>query len=352
MARLNVLVTGVGGGGVGNQVMKALRMAETYYRIIGTDMSSISKGLYEVDRGYVVPPAHDESYVDRILEICTKEDIRALACGSEQELSKISDNRERFKGILLLINTPEAIRICMDKWDTYLFLKRNGFDTPKSVLPKVDMIGCWVIQALKCPVIVKPSRSSFGSSNVFLAQDKEEIDFFVKYIGRQGFIPMVQEYVGDCDNEYTVGVLTDIDDGRLIGSIAIKRHIMSGLSNRIKIKNKYSPEHGDILAVSSGISQGRVDDYPDVRMVCEKVALALGSKGAMNIQCRKVGDKVFPFEINPRFSGTTSLRAMVGYNEPDILIRRSILKENIQSVSYKHGIIVRGLSEKYIAPLD
>jgi carbamoyl-phosphate synthase large subunit len=57
------------------------------------------------------------------------------------------------------------------------------------------------------------------------------------------------------------------------------------------------------------------------------------------------------FEINPRFSGTTSLRAMVGFNEPDLLIRRHVLQEKIEPhFKYGSGIIVRGLSELLINP--
>ena len=103
--------------------------------------------------------------------------------------------------------------------------------------------------------------------------------------------------------------------------------------------------------ISSGYSQGIIDEFPEVRKRCEEIALKLGVKGPVNIQCRKVGEKVYPFEINPRFSGTTSIRALVGYNEPDILIRKHILREVITGIHYKKGIVVRGLSEFYI-PFD
>lgn len=77
-------------------------------------------------------------------------------------------------------------------------------------------------------------------------------------------------------------------------------------------------------------------------------AKEMASRGPLNIQCRKVEEKVYPFEINPRFSGTTSLRALVGYNEPDILVRKHVLREEITSIDYKKGVITRGLSELYI----
>ena len=54
-------------------------------------------------------------------------------------------------------------------------------------------------------------------------------------------------------------------------------------------------------------------------------------------------------EINPRFSGTTSLRAMVGFNEPDVLIRKHVLGETIEpSFDYREGVIMRGLEETFI----
>jgi carbamoyl-phosphate synthase large subunit len=64
---------------------------------------------------------------------------------------------------------------------------------------------------------------------------------------------------------------------------------------------------------------------------------------------RFVNGKVVVFEINPRYSGTSSFRAMVGYNEPDILIRKYLLNEPIEPhFDYKEGVILRGLDEVFI----
>jgi carbamoyl-phosphate synthase large subunit len=72
----------------------------------------------------------------------------------------------------------------------------------------------------------------------------------------------------------------------------------------------------------------------------------MGARGPLNIQCRVVDGEVKVFEINPRFSGTTSIRAMTGYNEPDVLIRRHLLGETIQPrFPYRDALILRGLTE-------
>jgi len=345
---VNVLITGIGGGGCGQQVLKAIRYSSIPYKIFGVDMSPISLGLYEVDEGYVVPQANNENYIPTLLNFCKEKNIQALIPGSDPELKVISKHREEFRniGVLLLINPPEVIDVCMDKWRTINFLQSNGFHIPQSSfiesdkeISKVDFF----------PVIVKPATSGGGSHNVYLAQDKEELYFFCKYLLKQDILPLVQEYIGTPEGEYTVGILLTLD-GQLINSIAIKRLILGGLSNKIRTRNRTEKRHlSDILAVSSGISQGIVDDYGDVRKECEKIALKLGAGGAINIQCRYWNGKVYTFEINPRFSGTTSLRAMVGYNEPDILIRHHILGESIiKNFQYTKGYIIRGLYEKYI----
>jgi len=339
---ITVLITGVGGGGVGEQVMKSLRLCGDHYRIIGTDMTKFSIGLYKADTMYLLPPAKDEHYVDKLLEVCGKEKAQVLVPGSEPELRTISEQRQRFseQGILLLINSQEVIDRCMNKWKTHQWLVENGFKSPDSCLP--DETGTLGIEL---PAIVKPAIGGGGSFNCYMAQDGNELLFFLDYIRKQGIVPMVQRYTGAADSEYTVGVLTDMVSKELLGSIALRREITSGLSNRMRI-----PTHDGkaTLVVSSGISQGEFRDYPQVRQECERIALALGSRGPLNIQCRVYEGEVYVFEINPRLSGTTYLRALAGRNDPDILIRRHLLGDNAPLTKYTEGLALRGLTEKVI----
>jgi len=353
---ITVLVTGVGGGGHGRQVLKALRMSQQGYRIVGTDMTAMSMGLYEVDRAAIVPGATDPDYVMALLDLCKCEGVKVLITGSEPELLAVAKHRDEFlsAGVLPLINTPHCLDVCMDKHKTLDFLSNCGLPTPW--YQQADTKYPLHIPAYRFPVIVKPSVSSGGSAHVYLAQNNEELSFFVRYVQRQGLSPVVQQYIGSYDQEYTVGVLTDLHDGSLIGSIALRRYNLSGLSNRMRVykspSNRYDSgsgnRSGEPYVISSGISQGEVQDFPEVRDVCEQIAIKLGSKGPMNFQCRKDNDRVYVFEINPRFSGTTGMRALLGFNEPDILIRRSLLNEKDIKVEYKKGVVLRGLEERYI----
>lgn len=143
-----------------------------------------------------------------------------------------------------------------------------------------------------------------------------------------------------------VGVLTDLE-GQLIGSIALKREVSGNLSTAMQIKDR-RPNAQDLLTISSGVSQGFVGDYPIVRKYAEKIAQALGSHGPLNIQCRKTAKGVFVMEINPRFSGTSSIRALLGFNEPDILIRKYLLGQKPGKITYKKGLVLREFRMKHI----
>jgi carbamoyl-phosphate synthase large subunit len=349
---VRVMVTGVGGGSHGEQILKALRLAETGYHVVGSDLSPYSSGLAKVDEPCLMPPASDPEYVDTLLRVCRMREVEVLFHGSEPELKAISAARDRFAeaGIFVPINPPEVIDTCLDKVATMKRLRELGFTVPEfAAVGSVEEA-----EAFEClPAVLKPSVGGGGSANLFLVQTREELAACAGQLlaGFDEFI--AQEYVGRPEDEYTVGVLSDMD-GKVINSIAIRRQIMSALSNRIKVRNRSGrDELGPVLAISSGVSQGEVVAASEITERCEAIAAALGATGSCNIQCRVVDGEVYPFEINPRFSGTTSLRAMVGYNEPDVLVRKHLLGEEIEPhFTYRHGVIVRSLEETMIGEID
>lgn len=348
MEPVTVLVTAVGGGGLGEQLIKALRLASTPYRIIGTDMSAFSKGLAEVDQAERVPPARDADFVPTLLDLCRRHGARAVLCGSEAEIAVLDQHREQFAaaGLFLPIQPGAVLDTCLDKVKTAAFLAAHGFHTPAYA----RITSRQELDAFPhLPAVVKPSRGGGGSANLFLAQTRDELIFFGDYLLRQYQEFIVQEYVGTPQTEFTAGVLLDME-GHLWNSIAVRRNILTALSNRLREPNRTGRAGlGPVLAISNGVSQGEIGPFPEVCAECERIALALGARGAINIQCRVDSGRVYVFEINPRFSGTTSLRAMVGYNEPDLLIRRHVLGQEIAPrFSYRSGTILRGLSETFL----
>jgi carbamoyl-phosphate synthase large subunit len=346
-----VLVTGVGGAAVGNQVLKALRLAERKYRFVAADANQQNLKLARAGTGYVVPPASDPHYFDTILEICNKERVQIVVPGSEPESKLLIRFREKLRrsGILLLTNDARVIDLCMDKMATYQFLTDHGFPAPRSVL--VESEADLRVPA-GYPLIVKPARDSGGSKNVFIAQKEDELLFFARYLLRYTHAVLIQEYVGTPEEEYTVGVLSGFD-GELLGSVALRRFLCDALSTRLAAPNFTGrSDLGDELVVSSGFSHGTIQDFGEIRRKCEEIAVALGSRGPLNIQCRVANGVLFPFELNPRFSGSTSLRALTGFNEPDLLIRRELRGEKCPRPRFKEGVILRSLKENWMGTPD
>lgn len=345
--QLTVLVTAIGGGGVGEQILKALRLAGGY-RIVGADLRPRTAQFAFVDEPVLLPPAAHQDYVDALLTVCRKLDVNAVFPGSEPELRVMSESRARLEvaGLFLPINPERVIRIGMDKLATADFLQAHGFKPPRSErateledLATVD----WF------PVVVKPVVASGGSRDCYVAQTPRQLELIAEYLLAGGAEIMVQEYVGRADDEYTVGILHDMD-GEFINSIGIRRLLQGQLHQRVSVRNITGRrELGDILVISSGVSHGQVDRYPEVTGPCERIALELGVRGAVNVQCRLVDREVRVFEINPRLSGTTSIRAMVGYNEPDILLRRHLLGEKIEPrFPYRSALVMRSVSEHIV----
>lgn len=345
-----MLITAIGGGGFGDQILKALRLAAAgKYQIFGTDISPACPQAGEVEGFHVLPPADDPAYLQELLCLCSDWKVQALFPGCEPELKKISGERAAFyrQGIFMAMNTEALIQICMDKEALGCRLKEMGFSVPKSIpasdAKEVARLG-WF------PVVVKPARYGGGSSNVFLAQSSQELRALLGYLQLSQNLGdfMIQEYTGVPTEEYTVGILHS-PQGELIHSIAIRRQLRGGLHVRTVTPNRTTRNDlGAHLVISSGISHGEVGDFPEVRRQCEVVAQALGSRGPLNIQCRLVRGKIDIFEINPRFSGTTSLRALVGLNEPDLFLKQHLLGGAADKPqSYSYGNIYRRIVETF-----
>ena len=323
LAKIPVLVTGVGGGGVGEGIVKALRLCCNSYHIIATDLDGNAPLLFQVDKGYIIPPANNPDYVDTLRTVCKENGVIILIPGSESELRVLSHHREAFSedGIILLINPPQVISVGDDKWATYLFLREHGLESPLSTLEEDDS-EFWAKAAF--PVVVKPRRGH-ASQNVFVVRDRQELLAILNYLRARDLSPLMQEYIGSPAEEYTVGVVSS-REGEIMASIAMKRLLKGGFSQFVL-----------------------VDEYPEARLFAETIAMKLGARGPLNIQCRRTDTGYSVLEINPRFSGTTPIRAAVGLNEVDILIRNFLYGEKPQTVQYRTRVVgMRLLHELYV----
>ena len=206
--KINVLITAIGGGGFGEQILKALRMADDQrYQIYGADSNPYC-AQFSLTAGHsVLPSAGSTNYLEELLRLCHNFKIDALFPGCEPELKLISDYREEIesRGIFLPINPSDVIERCMDKSRTFQMLEEKGFEVPffLAVTRPSDLELVEVF-----PVVVKPAIGGGGSANVFVAQDMAELKALSSYLdlGGRSTEFLIQEYVGTPGRVYCRGV--------------------------------------------------------------------------------------------------------------------------------------------------
>lgn len=347
-----VLITAVGGIGNGEQILKALNLAPTgRYQLIAADIRKDVPQFGLAQEAVTLPPASSKEYLDALQAVCRHFGVRAVFHGSVAEMLVFSRNLEMIRswGVLPMINDPALINLCAHKHKLGSRLTDLGFEPPASI--EISRDSTTSMDGLQFPLIIKPTLESGGSRGIHIARNARELELIRDLTGVAEHI-VVQEYVGRPDREFTVGVLHDFN-GAYIATSVLRRDLSNLLGVSFKVKNTSGrDELGPDLVVSSGISAGEFGDWPEIAKACRKMAEALGSRGPLNFQCRVDDKGVRVFEINPRFSGTTSLRAMADVNEPDLMLRLHILGESIpRGLTPRPIRIVRSLLENEVADL-
>lgn len=300
----HVMVAGIAGASLGTEIAKSLRLAGGY-RILGCDISPLAYGHFDkhFDATFTVDA---EDYTASVVQLCTEQGASVLIPGGERPAQILGQASSEFaaRGIQVAQNDPAVVALASDK--ARCFERLQALDLPCPETRELQDPGD--AGRVPLPCIIKPSVDSGGSSFVFFARSAREAELYAAYLLANGIMPVAQAYISEEGGEFTVGVLSR-PDGSVAGSIALRRVFHNKLSVSAR---------GPDFLISSGYSQGRIEDFPQVRATCERIALALGSRGPLNIQGRVGADGNFvPFEINPRFSASTYLRALAGFGEID-----------------------------------
>lgn len=332
---MKVMIAGIGGASLGTEIYKSLQLAGGY-EVYGCDISPRAYGLYEPGfaKTYCL---NRENYVENVISACADAGARWLIPGGEQPMILLGASVVRLAnaGIELVANTPEVIALFSDKDATFKKLAKNDIAIPRTIAVNqsedIDFVGL--------PCIIKPATGSGGSAAVFFAITVDEAMIYAEFIRRNGAQPIAQEYVDIQEGEFTIGVLS-LPNRQVVGSIALRRELSAKLSIAY---------HGRGGLISSGYSQGYIDKYPDLCRQAEHIAKVIGSSGPINVQGRVRDGVLLPFEINPRFSASTYLRAMAGFNEVDMLIRHSISGKTPVRGILKPGWYLRSLTEQYVS---
>jgi carbamoyl-phosphate synthase large subunit len=327
---LNALVLGVGGN-VSQSIQKALTLASVPTRVVAACISADAPGLYVADRAYISPLAADADFGPWLHDVCEREQIDVVLSGSEQVLERLAaaapSLRER-TGAIAIVSPPDVLETGRDKLLTCRWLEGAGLPLPGYADFSDPTAVAELVRSCGFPLVAKP-RFGKGSDSVLIVRDERHLDAVAAaaqmVLGREPGELLLQQHLGSEADEFTVGCFCD-RDGAVRGTIVMRRTLNAGTTVTAEL-----------------------GAFPDLARVASSIVAALRPLGPCNVQLRVHEGSPVPFEINPRFSGTTALRARMGFNEVDAALRHFVLDEPVPELrGDSSGIALRYWNELYV----
>ena len=248
------------------------------------------------DGFFNVPRVDNENYINSILELCTKKQIKIVIPTIDTELLVLSESKELFLlyNIQLVVSDFDFISKCRDKRQTNILFKDLKIDIPNAINKMNPSF----------PLFIKPYDGSL-SKDIYLIKCSEELTdsllnnpklMFMEYINRKDF------------HEYTIDAYYD------------KNSDLKCLVPRRRIEVR-----------GGEISKGKTEKLEFYKILKDKLSFIKGAKGCLTIQffIGKETDEIIGIEINPRFGGGFPLSYASGANYPEYIILEYIMNEPI-----------------------
>lgn len=133
MSRIQV---GGAGGAPSNNFIRSLRESGRGDYIIGTSCVPSDLFLAQTDIKYVVPPATETDYPDKIISLLKRVKPDFLHLQNDFEVRAISRMRDRITdlGVKLYLPSADTIENCVDKQKSYAIWHASGIRVPETVL--------------------------------------------------------------------------------------------------------------------------------------------------------------------------------------------------------------------------
>lgn len=176
--------------------------------IIATDLQPTAPALYFADKQYLVPRINDPKYIDRVLEICRKEQVKAITTLIDPEIEVLAKNRQRFldEGILPLCPSADTAHLCFDKYALFEHLRDHGIRTVLTYDTLAHFEEGYHKGEIAFPVFIKP-RTGSGSVGIHKVENMQELKAYFDE-GKYDYI--IQEFMDceDCDADVYIDTIS------------------------------------------------------------------------------------------------------------------------------------------------
>jgi carbamoyl-phosphate synthase large subunit len=293
MRDLKVYVSGVSGV-VGYGIVRNLKRAYPNTIVYGTALDHFNIGAQIVDFFSICPRSDSESYISWLSEFIETNRIDFAIPGIDVDMNCWNLNRDVFSdaGCIPVLNDSKLIQLTENKFKFFLEVNQYQFahTIPTRDSGTFDEL-CQLFGASQFIAKPKVGFAKKGFREISSKSDFEELTLE----NPDGLI--FQPNLYSDGYEYTSSVFGD-GKGGFSSIISLHRRLAGeGYSNYACSVNE--------MNLSSAIL-----DYCNV----------FKPIGPTNFQFMVKTEKLYLLEINPRFSSSTSMRAVLGYNESKMAI--------------------------------
>lgn len=304
---MNVLLTSVGRRAYMVKYFKEAIGEDGAVHVCNSDNKSIA--FKYADKKVVSPLIYDENYIPFLVGYCKENRIDIIISLFDIDLLILAKHKNEFRevGTSVIVSDPEIIEICNDKWLTYEFLMKNGFNVPKSFLKIDDVIQNIKEGVLTYPIVVKP-RYGCGSISVTIAYDEEDLIYLTKkankeinssYLKYESAVTEDKVIYQECLNgqEYGADIINDLN----------------GETQNVIVRKK--------IAMRSGETDiAELVDEPVIKGTLEQLGTVTKHIANMDCDVFLVDGKAYILEMNARFGGGYPFSHMGGCNLPQAIV--------------------------------
>ena len=277
-------------------------------KVIGADMQLSAPALSVADVKEQVPAVYAHDDIDRVLDICRRNDVAAIICLNDLELPILAANSERFaaEGILPIVSPTEIIDICFDKYRTARYVESLGLSTPATYINLAEAKEALAAGRLAFPLVLKPRWGS-GSIGIEFVNNLEELSevyaMLLKKVKKsilatastgEEYILIQQKIEGQ---EYGMDVMNDL----------------AGRNRGVSVKKKLAMRAGET-------DKAQTVNNAEIRAIGMKLGENLHHIGNLDVDVFEKDGKYYVLELNPRFGGGFPFSYEAGVNFPKAII--------------------------------
>jgi len=285
--------------------------------IVNNNPETVSTDFDTADRLYFEPLTPED-----VMGVINTEKpvgvVVAFGGGTAIKLAKFLDNQ----GIRILGTSADAIDLAEDRERFEELCEKLNINRPKGLTVMNEAEALEATKNLGYPVLLRPSYV-LGGQNMIVAFNDDDVKEYMKIILAQGITNPV------LIDQYMQGIELEVDgicDGEDV--------LIPGIMEHIERTGIHS---GDSIAVYPSWNLNDVLREKIIKQSRE-LAIALGTKGLVNIQYLIYNNDLYIIEVNPRSSRTVPyISKVTGVPMVDLAVR-AMLGEKLKDMGYGTGL--------------